>query len=70
MGRRSWRLGCARLVGRRTGAGQPKAHSGRGSRERELDPTTLSRPTSRGRCDDDTSAPQSGEDEDNPNMLL
>jgi hypothetical protein len=37
---------------------------------RELGPTTLSRLASRGWHDDDTSAPQSGEDEDDPDMLL
>jgi hypothetical protein len=41
-----------------------------GAAGRELDPTTLSRPASRGRRDDDTSAPRSGEDEDDPDMLL
>jgi hypothetical protein len=41
-----------------------------GAAGRELNPTTLSRPASRGRRDDDTSAPRSGEDENDPNMLL
>jgi hypothetical protein len=41
-----------------------------GAAGRKLDPTTLSRPASGGRRDDDTSAPQSGEDEDDPDMLL
>jgi hypothetical protein len=41
-----------------------------GAGGRELDPTTLSCPASRGRRDDDTSTPQNGEDEDNPDMLL
>jgi hypothetical protein len=41
-----------------------------GAAGRELDPKTLSRPASRGRRDDDTSAPQSGEDKDDPDMLL
>jgi hypothetical protein len=36
----------------------------------EIDPTTLSRPASRGRRNDDTSAPQSGEDKNDPDMLL
>jgi hypothetical protein len=36
----------------------------------ELEPTILSCPASRGRRGDDTSAPQSGEGEDDPDMLL
>jgi hypothetical protein len=41
-----------------------------GAARRELDPTTLSHPASRGQRDDDTSAPRSGEDEDDPDILL
>jgi hypothetical protein len=41
-----------------------------GAAGRELEPTTLSLPASRGRRDDDTSAPRGGEDEDDPYMLL
>jgi hypothetical protein len=37
---------------------------------RELDPTTLSRPASRGWRDEETSAPRSDEDEDDPDMLV
>jgi hypothetical protein len=41
-----------------------------GAVRRELEPTVLSRPASRGRRDDDTSAPWGGDDEDDPDMLL
>jgi hypothetical protein len=41
-----------------------------GAAGRELDPTTLSCPASHRWSDDDTSAPWSGEDEDNPDMFL
>jgi hypothetical protein len=40
-----------------------------GAAGRELDPTTLSRTASCGWRDDGTSAPRSGEDEDEPDML-
>jgi hypothetical protein len=41
-----------------------------GAAGRELEPTVLSRPTSCGRRDDDTSAPRGGDNEDDPDMLL
>jgi hypothetical protein len=41
-----------------------------GAAGRELEPTVLLCPASHGRCDDDTSAPQGGDDEDDPDMLL
>jgi hypothetical protein len=41
-----------------------------GAARRELEPTVLSRPASRGRRDDDTSAPRGSDDEDDPDMLL
>jgi hypothetical protein len=41
-----------------------------GAAGRELEPTVLSCPASRGQRDDDTSAPRGGDDEDDPNMLL
>jgi hypothetical protein len=41
-----------------------------GAAGRELEPAVLLHPATRGRCDDDTSAPQCGDDEDDPDMLL
>jgi hypothetical protein len=41
-----------------------------GAAGRELEPTVLSRPASRGRRNNDTSPPWGGDDEDDPNMLL
>jgi hypothetical protein len=37
---------------------------------RELEPTVLSHLASRGRHDDETSAPRGGDDDDDPNMFL
>jgi hypothetical protein len=67
----SLRLSSVRPSGRRAGADRPLAHSGGGGTAgRELEPTVLPRPTSRGRRDDDTSAPRGSDDEDDPDMLL